>query len=919
MAATSNGIKTSFSNTPQAKDDAFINAALTEDAKGVFVFDVMANDAGGNAKSLYAIDFGGDANRLLTKDAARSEATTTDTSALGAKIWITADGKIGYCLTDAVSQQLQSLGAGEALIDRFTYAIQLGNGTLSWATATVRVEGSNDAPVVTAADLNGAVTEALVPAGKLVGTGVIAFADADLKDAHLLSVAPAGANLGTLTASLDQDTTGTGTGGKLTWSYNVDAAAVEFLAQGETRTESFTVTLDDQHGGVVTKQVDVIITGTNDIPVIGGSATASVNEDTAAMLSAGGTLTIADADLNQSAFVAKNGETAYGNFSIDAAGTWTYSADNTQTAIQQLGAGQSLTDSFIVGSLDGSASQTITVTINGVNDVAVIGGTSAGSVTEDGVATIGGALTIADADLGQAAFAAQANVAGDFGSFGIDAAGNWNYSADNTQTAIQQLGAGQSLTDSFIVGSLDGSASQAITVTINGVNDVAVIGGTSASSVTEDGVATIGGALTIADADLGQAAFAAQNNVAGDFGSFGIDAAGNWTYSANNNLAQIQQLGAGQSVTDSFTVASLDGSASEIVKVTINGANDAALIGLPSAASVTEDANVANGKLVATGTVSIADADLNQAQFQTVVTPAAGTLGTLTLAANGSYSYSVDNSAVQGLKKDETKVDTFTIKSVDGTAKDISFTINGANEAARVQPRILFVDDDGGVTSNVTWTNTLQSLGYTFDVQTLAVNGNPSNLQNYDLVIWSVSDRAYSNLTSQNVSTLTSYLNAGGDLIYAGGHNLYEEPAAASFIQNYLGLSNYQYNMPSVNAQAHLHASGPGGSYTLSDFSDNPGFTSVYGGTMMSAFRASQPTTRLLMEITSGGAHAGHSGSANFDITNNDIAAINDKGTYRAATLGFDLNQLDPQYRSAFLDQVVQLVGGSSWDTVFGL
>lgn len=712
MATTSNGIKTSFSNTPQAKDDALINTALTEDAKGVFVFDVMANDAGGNAKSLYAIDFGSDAKRLLTKDAARSEADTTDTSELGAKIWITADGKIGYSLTDAVSQQLQSLGTGEALIDRFTYAIQLGNGTLSWATATVRVEGSNDAPVVTAADLNGAVTEALVPAGKLVDTGVIAFADAELNDAHLVSVVPAGANLGTLTASLDQDTTGTGTGGKLTWSYNVDAAAVEFLAQGETRTESFTVTLDDQQGGVVTQQVDVVITGTNDIPVIDGSATASVSEDSSAMLSTGGT-------------------------------------------------------------------------------------------------------------------------------------------------------------------------------------------------------------LTIADADLGEAAFAVQTGVAGQFGTFGIDAEGNWDYSANNDLVQIQQLGAGDSVIDSFTVTSLDGSTSETVKVTINGTNDAAIIGVPTAASVTEDANVANGNLVATGTLSIADADLNQAQFQTPVTPAAGTLGTLTLAANGSYTYSVANSAVQGLQGNETKIDTFTVKSVDGTAKDISFTINGADETARVQPHILFVDDDGGVTSNVTWTNTLQSLGYTFDVQTLALNGNPANLQNYDMVIWSVSDRAYSNLTAQNVNTLISYLNGGGDLIYAGGHNLYDEPAAALLIQHYLGLSNYQYNMPSVSAEAHLHASGPGGSYTLSDFSDNPGFTSVYGGTMMSAFNVAKPTASVLMEITSGGAHAGHSGSAYFDAANNDVAAINDGGTYRAATLGFDLNQLDPQYRSAFLDQVIQLVGGSPWDTVF--
>src|SRR5258707_12350116 len=59
----------------------------------------------------------------------------------------------------------------------------------------------------------------------------------------------------------------------------------------------------------------------------------------------------------------------------------------------------------------------------------------------------------------------------------LAADGHWSYSADNTQTAIQQLGAGQSLTDSFTAVSSDGTASQQITVTINGTNDVPVLGG----------------------------------------------------------------------------------------------------------------------------------------------------------------------------------------------------------------------------------------------------------------------------------------------------------------------------------------------------------------------------------------------------------------------------------------------------------
>ena len=75
----------------------------------------------------------------------------------------------------------------------------------------------------------------------------------------------------------------------------------------------------------------------------------------------------------------------YGTFTLAANGAWTYTANDSQTAIQQLGAGQSITDSFSAVAYDGSqpASQVVTVTINGTNDAPVIGGVSTGAVTED--------------------------------------------------------------------------------------------------------------------------------------------------------------------------------------------------------------------------------------------------------------------------------------------------------------------------------------------------------------------------------------------------------------------------------------------------------------------------------------------------------------------------------------------------------
>ncbi len=97
--------------------------------------------------------------------------------------------------------------------------------------------------------------------------------------------------------------------------------------------------------------------------------------------------------------------------------------------------------------------------------------------------------------------------------------------------------------------------------------------------------------------------------------------------------------------------------------------------------SVTEDTAVVNGTLLASGTISLTDVNSGEAAFSTTVTPAAGNLGVLVLAANGNYTYSVANSAAQYLGTSQTKLDIFTVTSLDGTSKQVSFTVNGVNDA----------------------------------------------------------------------------------------------------------------------------------------------------------------------------------------------------------------------------------------------
>src|SRR5207302_963051 len=150
-----------------------------------------------------------------------------------------------------------------------------------------------------------------------------------------------------------------------------------------------------------------------------------------------------------------------------------------------------------------------------------------------------------------------------FGTFTLAANGAWTYTANDSLPAIQHLGAGQSLTDSFTAISSRSEARRVGNVTIHRSNDVPVNGGVSTGGVTENvnvvaGNISTSGALTIADVDAGQSNVTVQASspLSNGFGTFTLAANGAWTYTANNSLPAIQQLGAGQSLTDSFTAIS---------------------------------------------------------------------------------------------------------------------------------------------------------------------------------------------------------------------------------------------------------------------------------------------------------------------------------------------------------------------------
>ncbi|MGE8656953.1 MAG: VCBS domain-containing protein, partial [Achromobacter sp.] len=297
----------------------------------------------------------------------------------------------------------------------------------------------------------------------------LAKADVDVNDTHTWSLNNDGkGQYGTFT--LDQT-------GKWTYVLDNNSAKVQALAEGQKATDSITVTVDDGNGGKATQVITIEITGANDAPTIGGTATGAVKEDGTLVTS--GQLTKTDVDTNDTHTwtVGNNGQGQYGTFTVDQNGKWTYTLDNASAKVQALTEGQTVTDTIKVTVDDGhggTAVKEITVTVTGTNDIAKITGQSSGTVIEDKTLVTTGKLTVSDADAGQSALVAQTNVAGKYGTFSIDANGNWTYTLNNSLKAVQDLPAGAVLKENFEVVSADGSAKQVISVDVVGTNDAPV-------------------------------------------------------------------------------------------------------------------------------------------------------------------------------------------------------------------------------------------------------------------------------------------------------------------------------------------------------------------------------------------------------------------------------------------------------------
>jgi len=282
-----------------------------------------------------------------------------------------------------------------------------------------------------------------------------------------------------------------------------------------------------------------------------------------------------------------------------------------------------------------------------------------------------------------------------------------------------------SIDDAGIGGSPDHSDS--LTIQVTDANDAATVTGTATGSVTENKAGA-----SSARADLNHTDPDANNNddvwiaetINGTYGQLTIDAAGAWAFEFVKDDAQsaaLNALGEGDQRTDVFTVRTEDGTQHRIT-ITVNGANDAAVITGNANGSVTEDDANAQS---ASGDLDHTDVD-NDDDVWTAATDMAGKFGNLSINSSGEWTYALAEIGAQAdllneLTAQQATGDTFTVTSGDGTEQQIHIGVTGANDAPTMAAGSGQASEDGqpvgidlsALGNDVDTDNTGASLTYT--------------------------------------------------------------------------------------------------------------------------------------------------------------------------------------------------------------
>ena len=547
------------------------------------------------------------------------------------------------------SDAVQSLDEGDT--ETLTFYVQ--TGSQDPVKITVVVSGINDRPVITesknltlkdtATDaVEGTLTTSDPDAGDVgndeEGAGNLQYTVSAAKDSGLV-LEPQGG--GSYTVSKDGVDWGTFT---LNWdgtySFKASEQAAEKLLAGENEELKLTITVDDLSGkenATASTDISITITGTNEKPEITGFKDLTVKEDTT--FSDTGTLGVQDDRKDEDnltytvaagAHEGKEGaETAggiaagkYGSLYVTADGSYTYKLNNQLQAVQELGEDdEPLTEIFTIYVKDkdgGVASQKITVTINGTNDLPVLELDKPVLDIKEGDEDVSGKATASDVDKNDQddlrysfnGGKTEETVDGvvwsvvetDYGTFRINTkTGDYTFTLNNKADAVKNLRPTDIVKDSVTVVVTDGKGSveKELAVHIKGTDSTPEVTDEGSLSVLVDDTAErVEGQIKAEGWDKGidgngsdPLTYTAEGSqpvtedgkvwqrIEGEHGTLFLDSAtGAYRYEPSEEMKALAQ---GEHEEDSFKVVISDSTGNKIeadISVTIDGTNDGPVI-----------------------------------------------------------------------------------------------------------------------------------------------------------------------------------------------------------------------------------------------------------------------------------------------------------------------------------------------------
>ncbi|RMA82769.1 tandem-95 repeat protein, partial [Umboniibacter marinipuniceus] len=419
---------------------------------------------------------------------------------------------------------------------------------------------------------------------------------------------------------------------------------------------------------VTTADIDVSVTDVNDAPVA-GSTSYSVDED--------GTLTFSDAQL------LANSSDVDGTVSVDSVGyigtdgILTDNGDGTYSFAPNENFNGDVSLAVQVIDDDGATDTTpADVSVIAVNDTPVVSGNLAYSVDEDGSITFSQEQLLANSSDVDGDDLTAANV-----SAGDNATVTDN--GDGTFTVTPDADFNGDIDLSFDVSDGTATVASGVDLTVNPVNDVAVVSD-AAYTINEDGTLSFTDAQLLSgasDIDAGDTLSVDSVSYAGTDGVFTDNGDGTYSFAPNENFNGEVSLSFGVSDGTAVTTADID--------VSVTDVNDAPVAGSTSY-SVDED-----------GTLTFSDAQLlaNSSDVDgTVSVDSVGYIGTdgiLTDNGDGTYSFAPNENfngdvslAVQVIDDDG---------ATDTTTADVS--VIAVNDTPVVSGNLAYsVDEDGSIT-----------------------------------------------------------------------------------------------------------------------------------------------------------------------------------------------------------------------------